>query len=237
MARRQSTTPLYEMMIRSRRADIQTKRTTELPTKPSGSGRAIRLPVGYVWLGAAGAVLVVVVAFSTGYLRGHRDATRTLEREWLLTNQRSLPVPPPEIAPGVLGAAGPRPAARGAAGDGHGVASRQAGVDRQPSAVTPIRSDPRVKGVNYFVLIHTRLENATKLAQFCRDLDVDAYVVPAKNVSLYHMVIVLPGYARGERSSEPIRLLEQRIAEVVRKWKLQVNSRDDLAYYPQRFDG
>ena len=202
MARRQSTTPLYEMMIRSRRADIQTKRTTELPTKPSGSGRAIRLPVGYVWLGAAGAVLVVVVAFSTGYLRGHRDATRTLEREWLLTNQRSLRVPPPEIAPGVLGAAG----------DGHGVASRQAGVDRQPSAVTPIRSDPRVKGVNYFVLIHTRLENATKLAQFCRDLDVEAYVVRAKNVALYHVVSVLPGYASGDRSSEPIRPLEPRLA-------------------------
>lgn len=230
MARKQSTTPLYELMHGSREAAAGSSKKTsrEHRTRPSGPGRAIRLPVGYVWLGAAGGVLVVAAAFSTGYLRGHRDATTTLEREWLQTHQQSLPVPPPEIAPGVLGATSPPVVA---AADG---ADNGAG---RPGAEAPIQFDPRVKGVNYFVLIHTRLDNATKLARFCRNLGVDAYVVPAKNVTLYHMVIVLPGYARGDRSSEPVRLLEQRIADVIRKWKLQINPRDDLAYYPERFDG
>lgn len=236
MARKPSNTPLYELMLRSRAgvAGGPKKTIRESPTRSSGQGRAIRLPVGYVWLGAAGAVLVVVAAFSTGYLRGHREATTTLERQWLQTHQQSMPVPPPEIAPGVPGATIP-PAA---APDGNDiVAAAVVGRAVRSDAEAPIQSDPRVKGMNYFVLIHTRLENAIRLARFCRDLGVDAYVVPAKNVSLYHMVIVLPGYARGERSVEPVRFLEQRIAEVVRKWRLQVNSRDDLAYYPQRFDG
>ncbi len=229
MARKPTSIPLYEMM-HSKRAEAagSSKKTSREPrTRPSGAGRAIRLPVGYVWLGAAGGVLVAAVAFSTGYLRGHSDATTTLEREWLQTHQRTLAVPPPEIVPGVLGATGPSVAAQVKAG--HGA--------EQPGAEAPIQSDPRVKGVNYFVLIHTRLENATKLARFCRDLGVDAYVVPAKNVSLLHMVIVLPGYASGDSSSEPVRLLKQRIAEVIRKWKLQINPRDELAYYAERFDG
>jgi len=236
MARKSSNTPLYEMMLRSRAgaAESRKKTTREPPARLSGPGRAIRVPVGYVWLSAAGGVLLVVVAFSTGYMRGQKDATTTLERQWLQTNQQSLPVPPPEIAPGVLGAIiplAPPPV------ETRGVTAAAGGEAGHSSAEAPIQSDPRVKGVNYFVLIHTRLENAIRLARFCRDLGVDAYVVPAKNVSLYYMVIVLPGYARGERSAEPVRSLEQRIAEVVRKWKLQVNARDDLAYYPQRFDG
>ena len=50
-------------------------------------------------------------------------------------------------------------------------------------------------------------------------------------------VVVLPGYARGERYSEQGRAVEAGIQEVARKWKLQVNPRDDLAYYPELYHG
>ncbi len=100
----------------------------------------------------------------------------------------------------------------------------------------PPESDPREAGLNYFILIHTQRENANKLANFCRKESLEAYVVKAKNMDQYQ-VIVLPGYRKGARELEQIRTLERRIKAVTRKWKLRINPRDDLSYYPDRYDG
>jgi hypothetical protein len=100
----------------------------------------------------------------------------------------------------------------------------------------PVLSDPREAGKNYFVLIHTRRDGAVMLAEFSRAHGVEAYAVRAKNLSLYK-VIALPGFGGGERSTEFVTDLERRIEEVFRSWKLQVNPRDDLAHYPEKFEG
>ncbi len=98
------------------------------------------------------------------------------------------------------------------------------------------QSDPREAGLNYFVLIHTQRANAIKLAEFCRAESLEAYVVKARNMAQYQ-VIVLPGYSKGGREHEQIRALERTIKAVTRKWKLRINSRDDLSYYPVRYNG
>ena len=100
----------------------------------------------------------------------------------------------------------------------------------------PPESDPREVGLNYFILIHTQHENAATLANFCRKESLEAYVVKAKNMDQYQ-VIVLPGYRKGGRELDQIRTLERRIKAVTQKWKIRINPRDDLSYYPDRYDG
>ncbi len=201
----------------------------------SSAGRTIRVPVGYLWLAGAGGLVLLIGAFSTGFVRGKHEATAALEREWLDTRQPILAVPPPEIE------SGDRPVrTEPPPGVETRVATEPSGRARTPApAAGPgtILSDPREAGINYFILIHTHRKNAVELAIFCRQEGVEAYAVPdRKNRSLYR-VLVLPGYAKGQRSSEPVRALEQRIADATRKWKLQRNPRDKLGYYPERFGG
>jgi len=228
-----TNTALYELMGRSG-ADRKPKKPDEQQRQRSwrsSAGRTIRVPVGYLWLAGAGGLVLLIGAFSTGYLRGQHEATATLEREWLETRQSTLAVPPPEIDTGdPLVRTGPSPRIE--------PPEQFQGRARAPAAGPGlILSDPREKGFNYFILIHTHRRNAKDLAVFFRQEGVEAYAVPdAKNRSLYR-VLVLPGYARGQRSSEPVRALEQRIIDATRKWKLQRNARDELGYYPERFGG
>lgn len=228
MGRKPTDVALYELYGRKKAEQKDPRRPRPQGPGPGwfGAGRTLRLPVGYIWLGSGGGILLLALAFSAGYMRGHGEATTKLEREFLI-QQGTLPVPPPEVPPGFVQqptatrtetpAVSPVPTAK-------------------PSGPGAILADPRVEGLNYFILIHTQRGNAVELARFCRQGDVEAYAVPVKNGVLYR-VIALPGYAAGDRSSKPVRALEQRITAIIRKWKLQVNPRDELAYYPERFGG
>ena len=228
-------TALYELMRRDGAEHPPKTPDDEQPRRSwrSSAGRATRVPVGYLWLAGAGGLVLLIGAFSTGYVRGQHDATAKLEREWLVTRQPILAVPPPEIDTGdraVRTEPLPRLDARAVSDPPGQSLAPGAGPGR-------ILSDPRTEGFNYLILIHTNRKNAVELAVFCRQEGVEAYAVPdKKNRSLYR-VLVLPGYTRGERSSEPVRALEQRIADATRKWKLQRNPRDELGYYPERFGG
>jgi hypothetical protein len=211
----------------------------------SSAGRTIRVPVGYLWLAGAGGLVFLIGAFSTGYVRGQHEATTKLEREWSQTRQPALAVPPPEIQLTERTVGTERSAARqrGAVTTPPGQSPSRAQSKSQARSKTALTgddlvlSDPRKEGFNYFILIHTHRDNAVELAIFCRQEGVEAYAVPdKKNRSLWR-VLVLPGYTKGQRSSEPVRALEQRIAAATRKWKLQRNPRDELGYYPERFGG
>ncbi|MHC4126795.1 MAG: hypothetical protein ACYTE6_11790 [Planctomycetota bacterium] len=230
MAKRHIGPALYELM-RGRRPEPREAEPPPPETAAWGSlspGRTVRLPIGYLLLAAAVILVAVVVAFTVGYGRG-QDRTKTeFEQQWLASNEQTVVVPPPEA----VGAAPPRPApARPEPADTTGA---------EPARGTPewgqILSDPREAGKNYFVLIHTRRESAVRFAEFSREHGVEAYVIRAKNLSLYK-VVALPGYGRGERSADFVLALERRIEEVARKWKLQVNPRDELSHYPEKYEG
>ncbi len=197
----------------------------------SSAGRTIRVPVGYLWLAAAGGLVLLIGAFSTGYLRGQYETAAKLDREWLETRQPTLAVPPPEIKT----ADQPARAERSPGIETRAVADPPAQPRPPVDGSGRILSDPRVEGLNYFILIHTHRRNAEELAVFCRQEGVEAYVVQDRKTSLYR-VLVLPGYAKGQRSSAPVRALERRITDATRKWKLR-NPRDELGYYPERFGG
>lgn len=221
---------LYELMggRRSRSAP-----PAEPPREESASGgskwlspgRTFRVPVGYLLLGAAGVVTALVAVYVLGYTRGRQFARAEFDRDWPALAQPLMRVPPPEE----------RPALEHRPDDGASPREPEPAA-AVPGGWGPVESDPRIPGRNYFVLIHTRRDAAVQLAGFCRDSGLEAYVIPAENVSLYR-VIVLPGYEKGRRASDEVRGLERRIVDVAHKWRLQVNPRDDLAYYPERFDG
>ncbi len=73
--------------------------------------------------------------------------------------------------------------------------------------------DPRVAGLNYFVLASTLEPNALKIVAFCRDRGLDAWVVPDQNGRLRE-VTVLPGFEHSNRSSPEVRELDERIRNV-----------------------
>ena len=231
MARRHIGPALYELM-RGRRPD---PRPAEPQPQPEATdwgwlspGRTVRLPVGYLLLGAALVLTAVVASFTVGYGRGHGQAKAELQQQWLGTNQQTLARPPPEAMAAPPRETGP-PAVRTEPPD-----TPRAAPAPETTGWGPILSDPREPGKNYFVLIHTQRESAVRLAQFSRQHGVEAYAIRANNLTLYK-VVALPGYERGERAADFVEALEGRIVEVARRWKLQVNPRDDLAHYPEKF--
>ncbi|MCH8343056.1 MAG: hypothetical protein IH983_03615 [Planctomycetes bacterium] len=242
MSRKRSSPALYELIhARSAKAAALPKQQTEeSPPAPAvgqslgwlSPGRTVRLPVGYLLLGSAAGIVLLIITYMVGYTRAERVVGAELVRD-----QEALQVGPPQDPmakryEGFTPPAGPAEAAKA-------LETFPGDADRPwawPDRWGPILSDPRRPQHNYFVLIHTRRDSAIRLARFCREQGLEAYVVQAKNVSLYR-VIALPGYTRGQRDSDEVRALERRIVEAARKWKLQVNPRDDLAYYPERFEG
>jgi hypothetical protein len=233
MARRQIGPALYELM-RGRRPDPGPAEPEPQPEATDWGwlrpGRAVRLPIGYLLLGAAFVLTAVVASFTVGYGRGHGQAKADLEQQWLGANQQTLAVPPPEALPARPRETDP-PAVQTEPTD-----APQVTAAPETPGWGPILSDPREPGKNYFVLIHTQRESAIRLSQFSREHGVEAYAIRANNLTLYK-VVALPGYERGERAADFVQALERRIMEVARNWKLQVNPRDDLAHYPEKFEG
>ncbi|MCH8153478.1 MAG: hypothetical protein IH830_14030 [Planctomycetes bacterium] len=247
MARKRSNPALYELIhARSVRAAAppQQQIKESPPAPPAGQslgwlspGRTVRLPVGYLLLGSAAGIVLLIIAYMVGYTRAERVVGADLERDLLVRDQEALRVGPPQDSMAKRYEGFTPPVVRAEAAKA--LETFPGDADRPsawPDRWGPILSDPRQPEHNYFVLIHTRRDSALRLARFCREQGLEAYVVQAKNVSLYR-VIALPGYTRGQRDSDEVRALERRIVEAARKWKLQVNPRDDLAYYPERFEG
>ncbi|MHC4415447.1 MAG: hypothetical protein ACYS0G_09205 [Planctomycetota bacterium] len=240
MARKASNPALYEL-IRARRAAAapppETEPVSDAPVNHApgwlSPGRTLRIPVGFLLLAVAALIASLVIAYMVGYTRAERAVRAELEQDWLARPRTAVGALPPEVSEPVVPDLAPGGVTPTGAAEGPGRDERAAPA---PNRWGPILSDPRRPGQNYFVLIHTRRDSAVRLARFCREQELEAYAVAAKNVSLYR-VIALPGYDKGERDSEAVRALERRIVEVARKWKLQVNPRDDLAYYPEKFEG
>lgn len=198
-------------------------------------GRTIRVPIGYLFLAAAALILLVVFVYMFGFQHGERST----QLQFGDLADGTAPARSPAIAQDPMA----RDTGPAGAGSAQLAGSQPAAVRSNTAwAVTNRdlwgvpRSDPREAGLNYFVLIHTQQANAIKLAKFCRAESLEAYVVKAKNMDQYQ-VIVLPGYSRGAREDQQIIALERTIKQVTRKWKLRVNSRDDLSYYPVRYNG
>jgi hypothetical protein len=73
------------------------------------------------------------------------------------------------------------------------------------------------------------------MVAFCRERGLDAHSVPDDTGGL-RFVIVTPGFAAGERRSEPVLRLEARIRSVGLQWKSAARGNRDFSdFYPRKF--
>ncbi|MBL9149931.1 MAG: hypothetical protein JNM94_14670 [Phycisphaerae bacterium] len=200
--------------------------------------RFVRVPVGLLYL----AVAVVLVAVVGGYLYGVSVGER-MQRE-RLGQQRADEMDAAGNLPKVDPlAAGKRPASLGGDGEAAGAGNRTASGDAGNAAETPTPGDlgpapggdPRENGLNYFIVAHTATRNGEAMVTFCRKNGLDAHLVPDDNGEL-RLVIILPGFAGGERQSAEVKALERRIREVGRRWKDAARGNRDFGdAYPSKF--
>ncbi len=96
-----------------------------------------------------------------------------------------------------------------------------------PLAPAPHGLDPRQAGLQYCVLATVPEANADKLVQFCRDLGLDAWVVPDDSGRLRE-ITVLPGVPKSELKGAAATALGVRIAQVGARWKAAGKGNSDF---------
>jgi hypothetical protein len=196
-----------------------------LPSALRGD-RIVRVPIGYAWLAAACVVVIVILIYVVGYSRGEQAGRRSLDSamaERLQTDELLRDTTDPLNAPVGQGGDSLSPA-RG---------DREEAVPGSRASAAPV-GDPRKPGLNYFVLMHAKKAGAERFVDFCRERGLDAYAVPVNNGRSFQ-VIVLPGHAASERSSEAVKRLEQQITRVSSQWREQ--TREVLRPYPAKYAG
>lgn len=245
--KRRTAPPLYEL-IRSRSGErAAAPRDVDESPEPGEPlverwlrpGRAVQMPVGYLFVAGALVLLLLMLAFMFGHSRGYERARYIQADEFEsvhMVDESRRPIDPLG-QPTTAGAALPRPEqprTSNAASPSQtqprptpaGAGARQWG---------PIESDPRQAGFNYFVLATTNPDGARRLAEFCRERGLETYVVSGNNVRL-RRVIALPGFEAGQRNSETTRAVENLIHRIGESWKNSEPGATDLRdAYPDRY--
>ena len=230
MAKRSGRTPLYELMKRRReRGDGETAPTRAAGSEEPGGGaqwfapgRTVRVPVGYLLLAFAAVVLLLVIVYMIGYWRGGRDMRAEYDARFLEASSAGDPAqrardpltPERQLAPP---GGDDRPSGRPAGSSG-GAASGDE-PERPLRSWGPIDSDPRQAGLWYLILAETQREGAERLAQYCRDRGLEAYMVVSHNNPLRRCVIVLPGLASDAMSDPRERPLREEVYRVGDAWQ------------------
>lgn len=227
MPRRRGPVP-YELIGQTRGWSVTGhRRAAPTEAMPIGPGRAIRVPAGYLVLAGVAIVAALVGAFAWGFSRGE-SAARADTAKTLAAAVAARSVRDPLDPFGDSAIDGP-------AVDRSASAERpEAGAARGPAATG---GDPRLPGLNYFVIAHATAETAPDLAAFCRGQGLEAHVVADHN-GVLRKVIVTPGYADGARRSESVQVLERRIRDVGLAWKSHRRGNADFSgAYPELFRG
>ena len=224
MARR-AAPALYELMRRPG-APGTSASSPAMTGTPRRVGNAPGLPSTFeislrraIVIGIA-VVVAVSIAYGIGVKRGSSASTgaprngsdaESVSPPSVVSQQTSPLIP---AIPGKSsGATGSKTAApvSGTSGSGKTATAARAATDN--------KSDPRVKGMYYFVVGHPSSDRRVEMLTFCRAEGLDAYLVPDDN-ALLRKIIVLPGYRDlSEKSSSEIKALEAKIKLVGKKWK------------------
>ncbi|MDY7109737.1 MAG: hypothetical protein SYC29_13965 [Planctomycetota bacterium] len=237
MAKRSGRTPLYELI--KRRGDPAERRAE--PPRPGEAppdeenrrwlapGRTIRVPIGYLLLALAGVLLLLAIVYMLGYWRGGQDTRAEYDARYLESRaggDAARRARDPLTEPGAeeTGADAARPASPSAAPEDGGAPADdsradETGLTRPRSAWGPVESDPRRAGRWYLVLAETQPEGARRLAAYCREAGLEAYVVVSHNNPARRCVIVLPGLASDAMSDPRERPLREQVYRVGDAWQ------------------
>jgi hypothetical protein len=239
MASKSSQPALYEKM-RSRPAGSIAPAPMKIdippdlpPIEVAGSwlrpGQMIRLPAGYVLLAAG--IVIILSAFA--YMVGHSRGQAVERRKYEDGVRGKIDGGPVEAAytldPMTESVSGSQqqPVGSGSRSGSNPAAASGVKASHPSSwgAIEP-RTDPRKKGLNYFVLAETTQAGAVRLADFCRSQGLETYVVSGKNDR--RRVVAFPGFGSSARSSAEVKALEALIHTVGDKWKRTQKGDTDL---------
>ena len=226
MGRRSGPT-LYEVMSRSaaasgRSTPSRQPHVTSESERPAASrlispGRVVRLPVGFMWMGIGGIILLIALAFAMGYSRGNTTAASEARkiaeglderlregsrvRDPLVVEQEQSPIPARVIdeAPKIPIKA-PRRAVQSRASE--------AG-DYSPD------EDVRKVGMAYFFAETPLKGRAREIVQFIRDNGLDAIQISAED-ERFRQIIVLPGFEPSDVNRK--RQLRKQIIDIGEKF-------------------
>jgi len=194
--------------------------------------QSIRVPVGWFWIAAVVMLALVAIAYQFGRAAGDR-AGFARGQEWRSDGD----------AQSRLAGATPDPVGRHAAGDVGGAGtSRDSGstprrtgsTTDQPknepaprgtsaptltaaprgTATTP-GADPRVKGLNYWIIARPGVDEAPAMADFITAQGLEVAIVPDHNPRFLR-IIAVPGFPGG---SDLGRRQETRIRSIGKQWK------------------
>jgi hypothetical protein len=192
-------------------------------------GRMLRLPVGYILLGVAGAVALMVGAYVLGFRKAEVVVTKDGDRDLLLNIGTIDPLKSDESTRGNDPTSTTRGGPSGASpfpSISMAPAANSAPASSENPAWGPVFSDPRQDGLNYFVLMETSRDGAERVARFCRENGLETYAVGRSSGN--HRVIVLPGFETSQRSTDAVRALEALIHRVGELWRQQKGGNSDF---------
>ncbi|MBI1337996.1 MAG: hypothetical protein GC164_13700 [Phycisphaera sp.] len=179
-----------------------------------------RLPRGYVVLAGVMLLVVIVLAFYVGKSRGYKQ--REAER---VASQQVEPTP----------FKGPLPEGFPGTGGGVGATDGSVGSDPGLPVVIDDATDPRQKGLNYFVLAHYDKRLAERAVAYLRSHGLDAAAKKVNN-GLFQ-VLALRGFTATELKQPARREYEQKIKELGTVWKSQEKGPSDFYdAYPDKYD-
>ena len=225
--RRGSKITLYELM--SQGADAAESKAVKSADTPA---RVLRVPMGFAWAGGALLVILMIASYLVGFQRGGRSAEASLVQDQLDTIEadRVLQMTsevgesafePPVSTPRSAGttSSGPDPTAPTSPSTGVKTAS----------------GDPRIAGMNYYVICHPSENKVDGLIRFCARNGLDAHRVSTSTGGA--KVIVTPGFPSGGSGSEDILALKARIRSVGILWKQhdRGQNEDFSTYYPEKY--
>lgn len=200
-------------------------------------GRTVAFPVGYGFVAAALALTIIVLAFVAGHQRGEagaearfdqtlldssRSADQARRTEDPLLASRTGRFDPPVSKADSSGISGQDPsnARSGSTSVGTGETARNYPL--------PIVQDPRASGRNYYVLATTQPDGAIRLAEFCRERGLEAYVVGGHNAR-FSQVIALPALESASSNDPLVRSLREQILRIGRQWERSEPGATDLS--------
>jgi hypothetical protein len=188
-----------------------------------GARRSIRMPIGYLLLGAGLVCAIVAGAYVIGWVRSRH----VVRQEYFEDQPQTGDAPGLRASDPLSGGNGPGPApGRDTAG------AAAAGDAAGPTGWGPIESDPRRAGLNYLVVAETRPEGARRLADHLRTSQLEAYVIASNNPHS-RRVIVLPGLPSAAESDQRVQQLRAKVREAGRAWRARHPGESDLgdAYF------
>ena len=207
------------------------------PLSSEHGARTVRIPLGFFFVGGALVVVLLVGAYGFGFYRGGESvrALEELDRRDALERQARMTTISEVDEPGGAPTGASQDSVVGLTGIDLERAIATGHSQQRPADSPTLGGDPRIPGLNYYVIDHPSRGKVAQLVEFCRLYGLDAHQTSTRKGS--PKVFVLPGYAPGERDQERFTQLREQIQRVGVLWNRQDpgQNSDFSTYYAEKY--